>query len=200
MRTSLLSLLLVVSPSLAAEPPAPSPAARATAKGSVPSLGLSSVGTAIPKGEGVTTKEATKLGAESTVKARPDARYDVVAIQHARGFTASAGGHVRNGAELRQIALKGHPPATEAFSTLIRIRSESRQPAPIDVVILDPRGDTAMTSSGELRFSDKDKDTVGYTVDWESTPARSPGEFNVLVRVAGKPLGTWPLQVVAGGK
>jgi hypothetical protein len=65
------------------------------------------------------------------------------------------------------------------------------------VVVLDARGDTAMSASGTLSFSGVAGDVSEYTVDWEPTVCRGPGAYSVLVRVAGQPLGTWPLTVVA---
>lgn len=158
------------------------------------------MGKPIPKGDGVRGPSAETLAPEATLKTRPDASYEVVSVEHAKSYGHSSTGVVRKGPALTAVGLGGWPQATETFATLLRIRSKERQSAIIDLVVLDPRGDTAMNSTGELRFNGKTGDISEYVVDWESTPARSAGAFSLWVRVAGKPLGTWPLKVVATGK
>ena len=62
------------------------------------------------------------------------------------------------------------------------------------VMVLDPRGDTVMDASGQLTFKNDETD---WTVDWEPTGIRTAGEFQVLVRIGGNPLGTFPIKVEA---
>ena len=53
-----------------------------------------------------------------------------------------------------------------------------------------------MSAAGELRFRGTKGDEVDYVVDWDAVPCRWAGDFLVAVRVAGQPMGTWPLKVV----
>jgi len=53
-----------------------------------------------------------------------------------------------------------------------------------------------MAASGELSFRTVKGDEVDYLVDWDPVPLRGGGDFQVLIKVAGQPMGTWPLKVV----
>ena len=79
---------------------------------------------------------------------------------------------------------------------MIRVRCTQKTNAPIDVVILDPRSDTLMEASGEIFFRGQKEMEVDYTVDWDRTQLpRGTGAYQVLVRVAGAPKGTFPLKI-----
>jgi hypothetical protein len=164
----------------------------------VPKIDLSGLAT-IPKGDGITARRveteelAPRFGDAEVVK------YEVVGIGHARAFTHGAKGLVPVGGMLRSITLTGSPLATQPFATVVRVRSTQKGDAPIEIVILDPAGDTALSGSGLVRFK-----TAGanqdWQIDWDPTPRPKSGTYQVLVRVGGKPLGTWPLEVVAEKK
>lgn len=166
----------------------------AKAKLEVPKIDLSGLGE-IPKGEGMQSRKAEtadlapQFGDSETVK------YDVVGIGHAKSFTRSAKGLMPVGGMLRSIALEGKPPTTQAFSTVVRVRSSRVGDASIEIVVLDPSGDTALSGSGLLRFKSAGSNT-DWVIDWEPTPRPKSGTYQVLVRVAGRPMGTWPLEVV----
>ena len=206
MRLALPLSLLLAAPALAAEPTPAAPASKRL-KGDmkvqpavVPKLDLGNLGT-VPKGEGL---KADRPAPVATGPARPaEVRYDVVSVVHARGLVpGAAGAMVPRSGPLEAVTLTaGKPPTLERFSTVLRVRSAARQSAPLDVAVLDNRGDTAMTASGTLTFRGTGKaegdDVAEYVVDWTPTPARSPGRFQVLVRVAGQALGTFPLRVEA---
>ncbi len=145
----------------------------------------------IPKGEDL-QKPKMEKGLESA-PTPAQAAYAVTKVQHAKGFTRTTSGAAPAGGELTAIPLSGNPPTTEKFTTVVRIKSPQRANAPIDVVILDTRGDTAMSASGEVSFRGAKGDEAEWTVDWDPTPLRGPGQYQVLIRVAGQPLGTWPL-------
>ena len=49
-----------------------------------------------------------------------------------------------------QVATDGNPPTTEKFSTVVRVKATQKTNASIDVVILDPRGDTLMEAGREI--------------------------------------------------
>ncbi|MBF5040853.1 hypothetical protein FGE12_00505 [Aggregicoccus sp. 17bor-14] len=154
---------------------------------SVPSLGLTGLG-ALPKGEELSASRSAPEPAGPQVRA-VDERFEVLGVQHMKG--------ARQTGALSEVALTGSPLRTEPFSTRVKVRSSARRTAPIDVVVLDARGDTAMSASGTLSFTGVQGEVSEYTVDWDPTECRGPGTYSVLVRVAGQPLGTWPLKVVA---
>jgi hypothetical protein len=148
----------------------------------------------LPQGKGLIAPKAEKLGTDPKASGA-SGTYEVVRIQHAKAFQRS-GGTTLPVLPLEEIAVMGNPPTSEKFTTVLRIKSPQRASAPIDVVILDARGDTAMSASGKLAFSDTGGEEGEFTVDWDPTPMRAGGQFSMLVRVAGQPLGTFPLKVV----
>jgi hypothetical protein len=207
MRPVLPLVLLLAAPALAADSvPTQKPVTSKRLKGDmkvqpslVPKLDLGGLGT-VPKGEGMRAEAST--AAAPSGPARPaEVRYDVLSVVHARSLVPGPGGAmVPRTAPLAAVALTpGKPPTLERFSTVLRVRSAARQPASLDVAVLDNRGDTAMTASGTLTFRGTGKaegdDVAEYVIDWSPTPARGPGHFQVLVRVAGQALGTFPLRV-----
>ena len=153
----------------------------------VPALGLGGLAT-IPKGEELGAAGSEGRGSGPSVKS-VDERFEVLSVQHAQSGGARTA--------LSQVGASGAPLRTEPFSSRVRVRSAARRTAPIEVVVLDVRGDTVMSASGTLSYSGLQGDAAEYTVDWDPTPVRGPGAYSVLVRVAGQPLGTWPLTVVA---
>ena len=46
------------------------------------------------------------------------------------------------------------------------------------------------------RFRGPKGDEVDYVIEWDPVPCRFSGDFQVVVRVGGQPMGTWPLKVV----
>lgn len=149
---------------------------------------------AIPKGEGLRAPKAAPVASQPTVTAT-DATYQVLQVTHAKAFIRTPKGAQPAGGPLEAIPLSGEPLSTEKFSTVIRIKCPQRASAGIDVVILDGRGNTAMTASGELNFRGVKQDEVEYTIDWDPTPTKAGGDYQVLIRVAGQVLGTWPLKM-----
>lgn len=174
--------------------------AKVSRKVDVPSISLPPLSD-IPKADGVTRPAVEKLGAEPTVST-VSATYSVAKIQHAKTFVRSRAGLIAMGGAIDSINLSGKPPTTEKFSTVIRVKSPQRMNAPIEVAVLDPRGETALSSRGEVRFRGPKGDEVDYVIDWDPVPCRFSGDFQVVVRVGGQPMGTWPLKVVevAGNK
>jgi hypothetical protein len=192
---SLLLCALLLCPLASASEGKPAPG-RGAARARAPDLGLGNLG-AIPKGDGLEASSGPQ-GLESALRApEAQARYELVGVAHARGVTAAAGTSRPRGAWLERVALQGQPARLEAFTTVVKVRCAARRQAPIEVVVLDPQGDTLMSASGALSFAATPGDVTEYVVDWEPTACRAPGAFQVLVRVAGQPLGTAPLSVVA---
>lgn len=140
-------------------------------------------------------KKNEKLG-DAPKESVGNASYEVLKVQHGRGFTRSPTGATAQGGELLEIALSGNPPTTDKFTTIIRVKSSAKNNVPIEVAVIDPRGDTVMSSpSGTLVFFGSKQDAVDYQIDWEPTALRSGGDYKVLVRVANEVKGTWPLKV-----
>jgi hypothetical protein len=181
-----------------ATPPAPAvrPAVGAKKK-PVFSLDLPQMG-AIPKDLQLVGPRAEEK-AEDT-RAAKDTSYQVTSVQHAKQFMRSPKGASPIGGALSAIALKSKPPVSEKFTTLLRLTASNGGDAPIDVQIVDAEGNAAMSATGEVRFRAAQGNTTEYAIDWDPTPFRSAGEYKVLIRVAGKELGRWPLQVTSSGQ
>ena len=140
----------------------------------IPSFG------AIPKGDDLTRPEEKALpDGPSVTDTNPT--YSLVKVQHSPS---------------EPIALSGNPLTSERFSTVVRVKCPERVSAPLDVLILDPRGDTAMSATGRLTFRGTKGDETDYAIDWDPTPFRSGGDYQVMVKVAGQVVGTTPLKFV----
>lgn len=161
-----------------------------TKKVSAPKLDLPTF-TDLPKDQQL---QKPKTDPEQTApsSARADESYTVVKVQHARSFLRSPDG-AKPTAPFSQVNLVGPPPLTsEKFSSIIRVKSPAKRSAHIEVAILDTRGDTLMEADGELSF--RTSDETEWSVDWSPTTMRTAGEFQVLVRIAGNPIGTYPIK------
>ncbi len=199
MRLALLCLCLSL-PALAADPvpakPAGAKPAPAKKKPAKPMFEMPSLGE-VPKADGATRARSASDGLGSgTRTAASDATYQVVRVVHAKAFVGASTGNSPVGGVLETVKLKGTPPQTEKFSSVVRVKSAQRIGAPIDVVLLDPSGNTALSASGELTYRGAKSDEAEWVVDWDPSPVRGPGQYQVLIRIAGHPMGTWPLNVV----
>lgn len=194
--TTLVSLLLAQADGSSGAPDAG--ATRKADRPKAPSINVPTF-SALPKADGATQPAAEKPASHPSA-ASFSATYSIVKVQHAKTFVRSPAGLLAMGGNLDAIPLSGKPPATAKFTTAVRVKSPQRANAPIDLTILDPRGDTAMSASGELSFRTVKGDEVDYLVDWDPVPLRGGGDFQVLIRVAGQPMGTWPLKVVEQNK
>lgn len=163
-------------------------------KGQKLDLGLPKTFNAIPTGEGMEKpKEKAAQSAPTTVST--DAVYTVVRVSHGKSLVRGPEG-AKSPTPYDQVATDGNPPTTEKFTTVVRVRATQKTNASIDVVILDPRSDTLMQASGEIFFKSLKELEADWTADWERTTLpRGPGSYQVLVRVAGQPLGTFPLKI-----
>lgn len=184
------AVLLSSAAGLAASPG--SKTAKASAPTTAPKLEIPKL-SPIPKADGAVATQP--VAAQETLKtAGASAQYSVVSVHHLkRGDSGNA--------PLSEIAISGSPPSTPLFRSVIRVKCSQKMGAPIEVVVLDPRSDTVMTASGQFHFATGKKGKgagdyeTEYTVDWEPTPWPRGGAFRLLVRVAGQPMGTWPLTV-----
>ena len=157
-------------------------------------LGMPKTYNSLPSGEGI-EKPTEKAAQQAPTTTATSAVYTVVRVVHGKSFTRTPEG-AKPAAPFEQVPTDGNPPTTEKFSTVVRVRCTDKTNAPIDVVILDPRSDTLMQASGELFFRGQKEMEVDYTVDWDRTQLpRGTGQYQVLVRVGGAPLGTFPLKI-----
>jgi hypothetical protein len=186
------ALLGAASLALAADP---APAKKKSgAKVTVPKIEMPTFGE-IPKAEGLVAPKAEKLSNDPQVTTTR-ATYEVVKVQHARDFSKS-GDRAQPVGLLEAIALSGKPPTLEKFTTLVRVKSPQKVSTEIELVILDPRGDTALSGGGELSYRGAKGDEVDYLIDWAPVARPAGGEYKLLVRIGGEPMGTWPMKVVA---
>jgi hypothetical protein len=186
-------MCLCLSAVALAADPAPASTKKKSSNVKVPSFTLPNMGE-VPKGEGLQKPKADAPPPGPSTARPADATYTVTKVQFAKQFV-----HGPNGQQPVQpftsVALRGSPLTTEKFSSLVKVKCPQKVNAPIERVVLDPRGDTAMSASGELVFKGATTDEVDYLVDWDPTPTRAGGKFQLLVRIAGQPMGSWPLVV-----
>ncbi len=180
-------LLIAVSLSLMAQAEKPP-------KGSAPKLDLGVPEfKSIPKDqklEGPAVKNEPQLMPSTPT----DLTYSVVRVVHSKGFLRGPDG-AKPAFPLSQITVSGTPLVTERFATVVRAKCTAKRNSRIDVSIVGPRNETLMEASGDLIFGKKN-DEAEWQVDWESTSVRNPGTFQVLVRIGGNPVGSFPLEFV----
>lgn len=146
----------------------------------------------VPTGEGMQKKVEKQTGTEPTVTTT-GAHYEVVRVSHGKAFIRTPAG-AQPSTPFPAVQTSGNPPVTEKFSSVVRVKCPEKVNAPIEIVILDMRGDTVMDASGQLQFRGQKETELDWTVDWEPTQLqRGAGAYQVLVRVGGQPMGTFPL-------
>lgn len=150
----------------------------------------------IPKDQKLEKPKEPADAQQAPSGARVDEGYSVVRVVHGKGFMRSPDG-ARPSTPFPQVNVAGNPLMTEKFSSVVRVKSPGKKNTSIEVAILDQRGDTVMEASGELRFGTGVE--AEWQVDWEPSGIRNPGEFQVLVRLGGNPMGTFPLKVATAG-
>jgi hypothetical protein len=200
MSARLLVLLALAVPGLAGAQDGGTHKAKAKPSGKAPNLdlGLPTFG-AIPSGTQLNKPKANDSLDTPTVTSA-GAAYSVVRIQHAKAFARSPTGSVPMGGALEAIPLSGKPLSTEKFTTVVRVKSPARSSGSIELAVVDGRGDTLMSSRGELTFRGTKGDEVDYAIDWDPTPCRAGGDYQILVRVGGQSLGPFPLKLVEKGE
>lgn len=194
----LLTFALVATPALATEGKAGKKDKAAKEKATAPKLdlGLGNLGGELPSVDGIEAKKATVQQQSPQITTR-DVKFEVLEVVHAYDFVRTAQGTRPNGEILQEVGLYGHPPSTPKFATMVRVKATQNVNTSIELVILDPRGDTALSGSGELLFAGSKNGEVDWVIDWAPTARPQGGEFKLLVRIGGQPMGTWPLKVVA---
>lgn len=156
-------------------------------------LGLGNFGE-IPKGTEL-KKAEPKKEADSPSVMPSSATYTVVKVAHGKAFSRSPAGAVPVG------GFEGVPLSsamvTDKFSTVVRVKCPQKLNASIEVAIFDPRGDSVMSAPpSTLQFRGSKSDEVEWTVDWEPTSVRGPGEYQFKVSVNGQDIGSYPLKFI----
>jgi len=147
----------------------------------------------VPKGEGLAKPKEKKVTSESSATPT-DVTWSVVKVQHAKNFMRGPQGAVASSAYT--VAGSGNPFTTERFSTVVRVKCAAKQSAPIELAVLDQRGNSMMEGSGTVYFRGEKSDESDYTLDWDPTPLRGPGTYSLMVKVAGNVIGQYPFEVV----
>jgi hypothetical protein len=150
-------------------------------------------GGSIPKGENLQKPKEKKVSTESS-QAPTDVSWSVVKIQHAKSFMRGPNGAVATAPY--EVTGGGSPFTTEKFTTVVRIKCPQKANASIELAVLDGRGNSMMEGSGTVYFRGEKTDESDYTLDWDPTPFRGPGDYSLLVKVAGNVLGTYPFKIV----
>lgn len=197
MRTLRAVILLALSLSLHTQAQE-KPKLKGSKKESTPKLDLTlPTFNSIPKDQKLESKEAIAEPQLAPSAPRAEEGYSMVRVVHGKSFVRGPGG-AKPASPMLEVTIFGDPPMTEKFSSIVRVKSPAKRNASIDVVILDPLGHELMDASGELRFGESTE--TEWQVDWEPTHVRSGGEYQVLVRVARVPLGTFPLKLTRAEK
>lgn len=187
------SIVLALSLSLSAQ--AAEPRLKGTKKESAPKLDLGlPTFNQIPSDQKLETVKEKPDAQQGPSGARAEEGYSIVRVVHGKGFTRGPDG-ARASTPFATVKVAGNPLTTEKFSSVVRVKSPAKKNSRIEVAILDFRGDTVMEASGELRFGTGEE--AEWQVDWDPSGVRGPGDFQVLVRIGGNPLGTFPLKVTA---
>ncbi|MFO0600473.1 MAG: hypothetical protein U0228_34510 [Myxococcaceae bacterium] len=192
--SSLSKTLLVVTSLCCLTSLADEPKLKGSKKEGAPKLdlGLPKFGE-IPKDQKLESAKSKTDEQNGPSTPKVDEGYSVVRVVHGKSFIRAPDG-AKSATPYNQVTVTpGNPWQTEKFSTVVRVKSPGKKGSSIDVVILDQRGDTVMEASGQLRFGNGVE--AEWQVDWEPTAIRNPGDFQVLVRVGGNPMGTFPLKL-----
>lgn len=189
-RTTVAITMLCAALSLAADPPK----LKGKMKKDAPKidLGMPSFNE-IPKGQGL--QKPKDQAQPEQPRSSPDgpAPYSVVRVVNGKSFTRTPQG-AKAAAPFPGVSVSGDPLMSEKFGSVIRVKCPSKKSSSIEVSIQDLRGDTVMEASGVIQFGTAEE--AEWTVDWEPTGIRRVGDLQVMVRVGGQVLGTFPLKVL----
>lgn len=147
---------------------------------------------AIPKGEGL-EKAKEKRAVDESKTSSGASLYTVVAVVHGKSFVKAPTGS-KAAAPFPGVLVSGDPPATEKFSSIIRVKCPEKRSANIEVIVRDMREDTVMEASGTLIF--RGGDEAEWSVDWAPSSLKRKGDLSVLVRLSGNDIGSFPLKIV----
>ena len=140
---------------------------------------------ALPQAEGLKQRDADTTVERPALREAAAPVYTIVSVAHLSAV----------GAPMSALPLSGQPRTTPRFQSSLKVRCPQKVSAPIEVVVLDAKQDTVMTATGRLTYRPSAPEVTEYTIDWSPSPVTRAGDLQVLVRVAGQALGTWPLPV-----
>ncbi len=139
-------------------------------------------------------RKAGPAAEQNAPSAHGDESYTVVRVVHGKSFTRTPEGS-KPTTPFTQVTLSGNPLVSEKFSTVVRIKSPTRRSTRIALAILDARGESIMEApQGELGFGKTGGDEAEWSVDWDSSPIRAAGDYQLQVSVGGAVLGTFPIK------
>ncbi len=145
----------------------------------------------IPKGDNL-AKPKEKQQQTGSSQAPTDVSWTVVKVQHGKNFMRGPGGAV---ASPYEVVGSGNPFTTEKFTTVVRVKCPQKVDATIELAVLDGRDNSIMEGSGRIYFRGEKTDEADYALDWDATPFRGPGEYRLLVKIAGNVVGTFPFRI-----
>ncbi len=119
-------------------------------------------------------------------------------VEHARDFDANTGGRKPRGPVIKEFRVKSLPATTEAFKTLLRLKSPGGKPLRLDLNLLAPDGAVVADTSTDVSFP-YGKDTMELVVKWDGIAAKAAGTYVIEVLAGGQKLGAAPIEIVWGG-
>jgi hypothetical protein len=139
----------------------------------------------LPTGEGLTRRkdDEPKERAQST----GDAPCTLVSAMHSKVGA--------KGVALTAVPVSGAPPTTERFATLVRVKCPTRRATSIEVSFVDARGEPVMEASGSVGF--RGGDESDWSVDWEPSTVRGPGDYALQIKLGGVALEPVPVKFEA---
>lgn len=188
MKTVLLTALLVALGATASADGAKKPKSKVKAAdfsiGDLPAL---------PTGDGMkATEEHQKV--ETKKPADPSvAKYTLAGVTHAEQFIQHENGYEARHA-ISRIDVVNLPMTVASFHTLVRVHSDDKLGAAIEVRLLDPRGNQVLSSQGALVFAGHPE--ADFLIDWDPFTLQKSGTYEVVVAVAGQEIGRQPFPVV----
>ena len=119
-------------------------------------------------------------------------------VEHARDFDANTGGRKPRGPVIKEFRVKSLPATTEAFKTLLRLKSPGGKPLRLELNLLAPDGTVVADTSTDVSFP-YGKDTMELVVKWDGIAAKAAGTYVIEVLAGGQKLGAAPIEIVWGG-
>lgn len=111
--------------------------------------------------------------------------YAIEAVKHAKSFRVGREGACEPQGAIESFKVPTFPATVEAFETCLRLKASSGVVASIEARILDPQGKEVASAGGEVSFARK-SNTIDYVISWIGFPARSGGQYKMVVRVGGE--------------
>lgn len=147
---------------------------------------------ALPTGDGMkATEEKSKVETKKPVDPGA-AKYALLSVTHAEQFVQH-GENYEARHPISRISVVNLPMTVASFHTLVRVRSDDKLGATIEVRLLDPRGSQVLSSQGALVFGGHPE--ADFLIDWDPFTLQKPGTYTVAVTVGGQEIGKQPFPV-----